>query len=43
MNKEYHLNITVHFKHNIAFSWVYNFAVDLNKLQSTLKAKISMA
>ena len=43
MNKEYYLNITVHPEHNITFSWAYNFAVDLNELQSTLKAKIFMA
>ena len=40
-NKGYHLNITVHFECNIAFFQAHNFAVDLNKLQSTLKAKIS--
>ena len=34
-NKGYHLNITVHSE--------YDFAVDLDKLQSTLKTKISMA
>ena len=42
-NKRYHLNITVHFKHNIASSWACGFAVDLNELQSTLKAEISVA
>ena len=42
-NKRYHLNITVHPKHDIASSWACNFTVDLNKLQSTLKAEISMA
>ena len=42
-NKGYHLNITVHPKHDIAFSRAYDFAVDLNELQSTLKAEISMA
>ena len=42
-NKGYHLNITVHLKHDIAFSRAYDFAVDLNELQSTLKAEISMA
>ena len=42
-NKKYHPNITVHSEHNIASSWAYNFAIDLDKLQSTLKAKISMA
>ena len=42
-NKEYHPNITVHPKRDIAFSWACDFAVDLNNLQSTLKAKISVA
>jgi len=42
-NKRYHLNITVHSKRDIAFSWACNFTVDLNELQSTLKAEISMA
>jgi len=40
-NKGYHLNITVHPECNIAFSQACNFAVDLNELQSTLKAEIS--
>jgi len=42
-NKEYHLNITVYPKHNIASSQVCDFAIDLDELQSTFKAKISMA
>ena len=42
-NKGYHLNITVHPEHNIASSQAHNFAIDLNKLQSTLKAEISAA
>jgi len=42
-NKEYHLNITVHPEHNIASSRARNFAIDLDELQSTLKAEISMA
>jgi len=41
-NKGYYPNITVHSKHDIAFSQAYDFAIDLNELQSTLKAKISM-
>ena len=41
-NKVYHLNITVHPEHNIAFSQAYDFAIDLNELQSTLKAEISI-
>ena len=42
-NKRYHLNITVHPECNIASFWAHNFAIDLNKLQSTLKAEISAA
>ena len=42
-NKEYHLNISIHLKYNIASFQACNFAVDLNELQSTLKAEISMA
>ena len=42
-NKWYHPNITIHPKCNIAFSQAYNFTIDLDKLQSTLKAKISVA
>jgi len=42
-NKGYHLNITVHPKRNIASSWACDFAVNLNELQSTLKAEISTA
>ena len=42
-NKGYHPNITVYSKHNIASSQAYNFTIDLNELQSTLKAEISMA
>ena len=42
-NKRYYPNITVHSKHNIASSWAHNFAIDLDELQSTLKAEISAA
>jgi len=42
-NKRYYPNITVHPKCNIAFSWARDFAVDLDELQSTLKAEISVA
>ena len=42
-NKEYHPNITVYPKHNIASSQACNFAIDLNELQNTLKAEISVA
>ena len=42
-NKEYHLNITVYPEHNIASFQAHDFAIDLDELQSTLKAKISMA
>ena len=41
-NKRYYLNITVHPKHNIASSQAHNFTIDLDELQSTLKAKISV-
>ena len=42
-NKRYHLNITVHPKCDIASSRACNFAIDLNELQNTLKAEISVA
>jgi len=42
-NKGYHPNITVHPERNIASSRAHNFAVDLDELQSTLKAEISVA
>jgi len=42
-NKGYHPNITVHPKRDIASSWACDFAIDLDELQSTLKAEISMA
>jgi len=42
-NKGYHPNITVHSECNITSSQAYNFTVDLNELQSTLKAEISAA
>ena len=42
-NKGYHLNITVHPECNIASSRACDFAVDLDELQSTLKAEISTA
>ena len=42
-NKEYHLNITVHPERNFAFSRAHNFAINLDELQSTLKAEISVA
>ena len=37
-NKGYYPNITVHPKHDIASSWACDFTVDLDELQSTLKA-----
>ena len=37
------MNITIHPKCNIASSWARDFAIDLDELQSTLKAEISMA
>jgi len=42
-NKGYHPNIIVHSEHNIASFWTCDFTIDLNKLQSTLKAEISVA
>jgi len=42
-NKRYHPNITVHSKCNIISSQAYNFAINLDELQSTLKAEISVA
>ena len=42
-NKRYHLNITVHPEYNITSFQAHNFVIDLNKLQSTLKAEISTA
>jgi len=42
-NKRYHPNITVHLKHDIVSSQAHDFAVDLNELQSILKAEISTA
>jgi len=42
-NKEYHLNITVHPEHDIASSQACDFTINLDELQSTLKAEISMA
>ena len=42
-NKKYHPNITVHLECNIASSRARDFIVDLDELQSTLKAEISVA
>ena len=42
-NKGYHPNITVHSEYNIASSQACDFAVDLDELQNTLKAEISVA
>ena len=42
-NKGYHPNITVHPERDIASSRARDFAVDLDELQSTLKAEISAA
>ena len=42
-NKGYHPNITVHPERDIASSRAHDFAVDLDELQSTLKAEISVA
>ena len=42
-NKEYYPNITFHPEHDIASFWAHNSTMDLNELQSTLKAEISVA
>ena len=42
-NKGYHPNITVHPERDIASSPARDFAIDLDELQSTLKAEISAA
>jgi len=42
-NKGYHLNITVYPEYNITSSRACDFAVDLDELQSILKAEISVA
>jgi len=42
-NKKYHLNITVYPECDIASFWACDFAIDLNELQSILKAAISTA
>jgi len=40
-NKDYHLNIIIHLERDITLYCIHEFAVDLNKLQNTLKMKIS--
>ena len=42
-NKGYYPNITVHPECDITSSWACDFTVDLDELQSTLKAEISVA
>ncbi len=42
-NKGYHPNITIYLEYNITFFQAYNFAIDLDELQSILKAKITVA
>jgi len=42
-NKGYHLNITAHPEHDITSFWVCDFAVNLDDLQSILKAEIFIA
>jgi len=39
-NKRYHTNINVHPEHDIASFWAYDLTIDLDELQSTLKAEI---
>ena len=40
-NKSYYPNITIHLERDIALSHVYEFVVDLNRLQNALKTDIS--
>ena len=40
-NKGYYLSITVYLKRDITSFYVYEFAINLNKLQDTLKTEIS--
>jgi len=42
-NKEYHPNLIVYLEQDIASSCAYNFIVDLDELQSTLKKEIAKA
>jgi len=42
-NKGYHPNIIVHSECNTASSQACDFTIDLDELQSTLKAEISIA
>jgi len=39
-DKSYHSSILVYSENNITFSQAYDFAINLNKLQSILKIKI---
>jgi len=41
-NNKYYPNISIYLEYNIAFSQAHNFVIDLNKLQSTIKAEITM-
>jgi len=40
-NKSYYLSIKIYSEQDIASFYVYEFTIDLDKLQDTLKAKIS--
>ena len=40
VNKYYYLNINMYLEHNITSFHIYNFAIILDDLQITLKAKI---
>ena len=42
-NKGYHFNLTVHSERNLASARAYDFAVDLQKLQSELRKQIASA
>ena len=41
MNKSYYLNIQTHLEQDIALFHIYEFTIDLDKLQDILKTKIS--
>ena len=41
VNKDYYPSITIHLERNITLSYIYEFAIGLDKLQDTLKIEIS--
>ena len=42
-NKGYHSNLSVYLEQDIAFSYAYNFVIDLDELQGMLKEEITKA